>query len=67
VIDRHLAHPWIDELFASDGRELRTEAPPLLQNRSLFVDPRRHTYAHRDEDEFLPIVPGPGPETGAEA
>ena len=64
VIDRGLAHPWIEGLFASDGRELRTEAAPLLQNRSLFVDPRRHTYAHRDEDEFVPIVPGDEPDEG---
>lgn len=57
LIDRSLAHPWIAELFA-DGRELRTEAPPLVQSRSIFIDPRRHVYAHRDEDEFPPIVPG---------
>ena len=60
VIDRGLAHPWIAGLFDREGRELRTEAPPLLQNRSLFVDPKRHSYAYRDEDEsqFPPIVPG---------
>jgi aminomethyltransferase len=57
LIDRPLAHPWIAEFFVGD-LELRTEAPPLLQNRSIFVDPRKHVYAHRDEDRFPPIVPG---------
>lgn len=60
LLDLGLAHPWIAGITDLDGRELRTEAPPLLQNRSLFVDPKRHSYAYRDEDEDLlpPIVPG---------
>jgi glycine cleavage system aminomethyltransferase T len=57
LIERPLAHPWIAEFWAGDC-ELRTEAPPLLQSRSIFVDPRKHVYAHRDEDRFPPIVPG---------
>jgi glycine cleavage system aminomethyltransferase T len=65
LIDRRLAHPWIAQFWAGD-HELRTEAPPLLQSRSIFVDPRKHVYAHRDEDRFPPIVPGaePGAEHG---
>jgi glycine cleavage system aminomethyltransferase T len=58
LLDRKVAHPWIDGIFTDAGLELRVEAPPLLQNRSLFVDPKKHTYAHRREDAFPPIVPG---------
>lgn len=58
LIDRALAYPWIDGLLDVDGRELRLEAPPLLQNRSMFVNPRKHVYAYRDSDDFPPIVPG---------
>jgi glycine cleavage system aminomethyltransferase T len=61
LLDRGVAHPWIDGIFTRTDRvalELRVEAPPLIQNRSLFVDPKKHTYAHRHEDRFPPIVPG---------
>ncbi len=66
MIDLRLAHAWIDGIFVggageageSSGLELRVEAPPLVQNRSLFVDPKKHVYAHRGEDRFPPIVPG---------
>jgi glycine cleavage system aminomethyltransferase T len=58
MIDRALAYPWIDGLLDEQGRELRIEAPPLLQNRSMFVNPRKHVYAHRESDSFPPIVPG---------
>jgi hypothetical protein len=41
-------------------------APPLLDNRSLHVDPRRHTWRERDEIELGPLVRGPrAPEVGA--
>jgi len=58
-----LAHPWIDGVFADGASgqaalELRIEAPPLLQNRSLFVDPRKHVFAYRDTYGFWPITPG---------
>lgn len=59
LLDRAVAYPWIDGIFThSSALELRVEAPPLVQNRSLFVDPKKHTYAHRREDSFPPIVPG---------
>lgn len=40
------------ELRASSGATLRTIAPPLVDNQSLYVDPRRHTYRARDEVRF---------------
>jgi glycine cleavage system aminomethyltransferase T len=63
LIDRPLAHPWIRGFRDTHDRELQTEAPPLLQNRSLFVDPKRHSYRFRADDcsEFPPIVPGVAP------
>lgn len=63
LIDRPLAHPWIRGFRDLHGRELQTEAPSLLQNRSLFVDPKRHSYRFRADDrtEFPPIVPGAVP------
>jgi aminomethyltransferase len=36
-----------------------TVAPPLIDNRSLYVDPRRHTWESRDEIELGPLVRGP--------
>lgn len=36
------------------GVRARTVAPPLLDNRSLHVDPRRHGYRTRDEITFGP-------------
>ncbi len=65
MIEPALAHPWVDGVFAAGASgdaalELRIEAPPLLQNRSLFVDPRKHVFAHRDTYGFLPITPGGG-------
>ena len=36
---------------------LRTVAPPLLDNRSLFIDAQRHSFAGRDLDDFPEIIP----------
>lgn len=36
-------------LTSDRGVALRTMAPPLVDNESLYVDPRRHTYRERDE------------------
>ena len=33
----------------------RVVAPPLVENRSLHVDPRRHVFATRDEIAFPPL------------
>ncbi len=61
LLDPRIAYPWIDGIWTSSSGtplELRVEAPPLIQNRSLFVDPKKHVYAHRHTDRFPPIVPG---------
>lgn len=55
LVDRELAHGGIEGLRAGDA-VLRTLAPPLIDNRSLYVDPRRHAYRTRDEIAFGPLV-----------
>lgn len=40
------------------GVQARSSAPPVLRNRSLFVNPQVHTYASRGVDAFPPLVDG---------
>ncbi len=40
------------ELTTVSGVRVTTTAPPLVDNQSLYVDPRRHTYRTRDEVRF---------------
>lgn len=56
-----LAHPELDAVAVVDGARvaIRTAAPPLVDNRSLYVSPQRHAYATRGDDAFPPIVPPP--------
>jgi glycine cleavage system aminomethyltransferase T len=52
LLDLSLAHPGIDAFFVpgpNAERPIRTVSSPLLFNRSLLVDPHRHTYATRDD------------------
>lgn len=58
LIDRELAHGGIDR-FTANGVALRTVAPPLVDNRSLYVDPRRHAYRTRGEVKAGPLVRPP--------
>ncbi|HEY8431962.1 MAG TPA: glycine cleavage T C-terminal barrel domain-containing protein [Sandaracinaceae bacterium] len=55
LVARELAHGGIDR-FEAGGRPILTVAPPLIDNRSLYVDPRRHSYRARDEVDFGPLV-----------
>jgi aminomethyltransferase len=55
LVERELAHGGIDR-FTADGVPIRSLAPPLVDNRSLYVDPRRHAYRTRDEVAFGPLV-----------
>ena len=52
LIARPLAHPGID--FAVDGRPARSVSPPVIDNRSIYVDPYRHSYPKGD----VPEMPG---------
>ncbi|MBW1755593.1 MAG: aminomethyltransferase family protein [Deltaproteobacteria bacterium] len=58
LLDLSVAHPGIDAFFvptSNSGRPIRTVSSPLLFNRSLLVDPHRHTYATRDETSDPPL------------
>ncbi|TAK22623.1 MAG: aminomethyl transferase family protein [Myxococcaceae bacterium] len=55
------AHGGIDRYrVRRGGREVaaRTVTPPLVDNRSLYVDPRRHSFECADEVSFPPIARG---------
>lgn len=59
MLDAAWAHGGIDRYrVGADRVPVRTMAPPLIDNRSLYVDPRRHTWAARDELEARPLVRG---------
>jgi glycine cleavage system aminomethyltransferase T len=50
-----LAHPGVDRFVAHhEGKDvrLRTISPPLVNNQSLHIDPRRDTYASRQTIAF---------------
>ena len=47
ALTRELAHPGIGALSAGDV-SLRTVSPPLIANRSLYVNPQHHRYVDRD-------------------
>lgn len=53
LVDEPYSHPGIHALRAADSRAaLVTRSAPVLQNRSLYVDPRKHSFATRDEIVF---------------
>ncbi len=58
LIDREWAHGGIDR-YEVRGARVRTMAPPLVDNRSLYVDPRRHSWRTADEVVFPPLVRKP--------
>ena len=56
-----LAHPGIDRLHIVAEEQqiaISTQTPPLINNRSLHVDPHRHSYRTRESDEFPPLALG---------
>jgi aminomethyltransferase len=61
LIATRYAHPGIDAFVVDSAAgpvRMRTRTPPLLDNRSLYVEPHRHTYATRATETFPPLVPG---------
>jgi len=60
LLDVDYAHGGIERYRVGDAEvRVRTLGPPLIDNRSLYVDPRRHTWETRDEVEERPLVRGP--------
>jgi glycine cleavage system aminomethyltransferase T len=59
LLPRALAHPHLSVLTARTAAgevALRTQTAPLLDNRSLHVDPHRHSHRTREQDAFPPLV-----------
>lgn len=55
LLTRHVAHPGLPmrcEPQNGEVLQLRTVAPPLLNNRSTFVHPLQHSYAERAHIEY---------------
>jgi glycine cleavage system aminomethyltransferase T len=62
LIEVALAHSGLAELVVQRGQSrvpLVSVSPPPINNRSLFVDPQRHSYHTRARDTFPPIHPTP--------
>ncbi len=60
LIDIAYAHGGIARYRVGEtDAAVLTLGPPLIDNRSLYVDPRRHTWETRDEVEDRPLVRGP--------
>jgi len=61
LLDVSVAHPGIDAFFVpapEANRPIRTVSSPLLFNRSLLVDPHRHSCATRDASNDPPLWQG---------
>lgn len=61
AVERAYAHAGVTCYEADEGGAkvaLVTASPPLLDNRSLFVNPARHAYAARSEERFPRVAPG---------
>ena len=43
-------------LLGNDGVAVTTVSPPVLVNRSLYINPHRHAYATRERDKFPALV-----------
>jgi aminomethyltransferase len=57
LIDLPYAIPgWTDLTIGPSGASARSVSPPVVRNRSLFVDPQVHTYEGRHEDDFPSLV-----------
>lgn len=58
LVQTRLAHPGIADFRVgeADQAPARSVAPPVLNNRSLYVSPQLHSYATRDEVAFPPLV-----------
>ncbi len=62
LLDRPYAYPGIDRYEVDHGGvrlPLRTVSAPVINNRSLYVSPQRHTYRERDESKMPPFVLSP--------
>jgi aminomethyltransferase len=55
LLDLAVAHAGLDG-FSCGGAAVRTASSPVLNNRSVYVDPQRHSWLARDREAFPPLV-----------
>jgi aminomethyltransferase len=55
LLDTAVSHAGLTG-FACGDIALRTISSPAINNRSLYVDPQRHTWATRESVDFPPLV-----------
>jgi glycine cleavage system aminomethyltransferase T len=55
LLDLAVAHAGLDG-FSCGGAPVRTASAPAINNRSVYVDPQRHSWATRDREAFPPLV-----------
>jgi aminomethyltransferase len=55
MLDRAVGHAGLTG-FTSGGAPVRTISAPAVNNRSLYVDPQRHSWATREATAFPPLV-----------
>jgi glycine cleavage system aminomethyltransferase T len=55
LLDREVSHAGLDG-FSCAGVAARTISAPAVNNRSLYVDPQRHSFATRATATFPPLV-----------
>ena len=58
LVEIEFSHPGVPGLTANAAGNqinLRAVSPPVLNNRSIFVNPQVHSYATRSEFEFPPL------------
>ena len=57
LLDIEYAFPGIATLrIGTESTPARTVSPPVINNRSLYVNPQVHSYVSREEDGFAPLV-----------
>lgn len=56
LLDLAWAQPWLDALVRSDGSGILTVAPPVLRNRSLYVDPSQHALRTQEQPSFPELL-----------
>jgi len=55
LLDLAYALPGVDALHIGEARGARSITPPVIANRSLYVNPQVHSYASREDDDFPPL------------
>jgi len=50
LLETSVSHPGV--ILDADGQRVRTVTPPVIRNRSLFVDRQRHRYQTRADDKL---------------